>query len=328
MKVRLDQIKNNPYNTREDYGDLSGLKVSIKKFGLTQPLLTRKTERGYELAFGGRRYEALRQIGQEEVDIEVRNISQKDMAILSLCENVHRKNLNAVEQAKAYNSGLVTTKLPLEEFARTIGVATQTIREYLGILGLPQNILRRANKYKNFQLIGLGKLQNKSKSLRIMLENLLENKSISVQFLRQIVSSCESIYSSNLSMKVKKQLCGEVIFHDYSLLPPENYHDIRTFSNSILGKAITKHQKGLIKTETARKKLAKTKVRKRPIRKVTDIVHIDQKLDDITSSLREANSSIQKTIRNNYYGEASKRSQRKFRTVVNHLVSGLEKILK
>ena len=329
MKAKLSQITHNPYNTRKDYGDLSGLQSSIKKFGLTQPFLTRKTSKGYELAFGSRRYMALKQMGKKEVDIEVREIDQKDMALLALCENIHRKDLNAVELARAYNVGLKTSDMSLHFFARTIGVSDSTVKDYLSILKLPQQILNKADKYNNAQLICLGKLQNLSTGTRVMLENVLENKPLSAQFLRQITTSCECIYESNLPDKTKKELAGEVIFHDYSNLPPENYKDIRTFSDAIFGRAITKHQEGLRKTQKAREKLKpkRGKPRVRKVTKITDIVHIDKKLEDVTDIIRAGDASVQKAIKNDYYEKASKRTQKKFRTAVNHLVSGIEKIL-
>ena len=327
MKIKLSQIKHNPYNTRKDYGDLSGLQTSLRKFGLTQSFLTRKTPEGYELAFGSRRYMALKQMGKKEIDIEVREISEKDMALLCLCENIHRKDLNAVEQARAYNVGLKTSRLSLHAFAKTIGVSDETVKNYLSILKLPQQTLKKTNKYNNTQLISLGRLQNLSTGIRVMLENVLENKHLSANFLKQIASSCESIYTSNLPNKTKRELVGEVIFHDYSNLPPENYKDIRTFSNAIFGRAITKHQEGLRKTEKARSKLTKKRKRIKRVKKISDIIHIDKKLEDVTDMIRIGGASVQKAIKNDYYEKASRRTQKKFRTAVNHLVSGIEKIL-
>ena len=136
------------------------------------------------------------------------------------------------------------------------------------------------------------------------------------------------MFASSLPLDTKKDLCYEVIFHDYSSLPPENFKDIRTFSDTLVSKAIAKYQKGLIKTKKAREALKREKPREQNIRKVTDIVHVDQKLEDITIRLRESAAGVQKAIRNDYYKKASKRSQGKFKTAVNHLVSGIEEILK
>jgi len=331
MKVKLSEIKHNSYNTRKDYGDLSGLKASINRLGLTQPFLVRKSEEGgYELAFGSRRYIALKEMGRKKIDVEVRDIKQDDMAMLALCENIHRKDLNAVEQARAYEKGLRATRLAIPEFADSIGVGKVTITDYLSILKLPQTVLNKSEKYGKTDLIYLGKLNQLDSSLRIMLENVLENRSLNTKFLREIGHSCESIFSSNLQYKTKKELCREVIYHDYSSLAPENYRDIKSFADAILGRAITKYQGGRDKTAKAR---AKTKgqiprVASRRIRRIDDIVHFDKELDEVSFDLRKASNSVKKAIKNNYYSQASGRSQRKFKTSVNNLVSGIEEILK
>src|SRR3989338_1126685 len=153
MKVGLGSIRLNPYNTREDFGDLGGLIASVKKFGLTQPLLVRKSNGSYELAFGGRRYEALKSIGHKEVDVEVRQISDEDMAMLALCENVHRKDLSPVELARAYQVGLKATKLSINAFAQVVGETDTKISSYLKILNLPNRILEKQDKYDVTQLI-------------------------------------------------------------------------------------------------------------------------------------------------------------------------------
>jgi len=326
MKVKLSQIKHNPYNTRRDYGDLGGLKSSIEHFGLTQPFLVREVEEGYELTFGSRRYEALREMGKKEVEVEVRQINNADMSMLAICENAHRKDLNPVEQAKAYERGLSTTNLELTPFARAIGVSPLKVRDYLTILALPQKILDNVDRYNITQLVSMGKLQQMSQSVRIMLENTLENRHISSRFLDEITFSCQSIFESILPLKTKKDLCGEVIFHDYSGLPPDNYKDIKTFSDVLLSQAIAKHTQGLAKTAAARAKLSYIGPGTR-IRRVTDIVHIDQKLEDVTTRISETTASIKKAIRNDYYPKASKRKQGKFKTAVHHLVSGIEEIL-
>lgn len=325
MKVQLDQIKQNPYNTREDYGDLTGLKKSIKKFGLTQPFLSRKTDEGYEIAFGSRRYEALKGLGYKEVDIEIRDISSSDMAILSLCENVHRKDLNAVELASAYRRGLDTTKLQLDDFAETIGENKSKIKDYLTILDLPKEILKTPNKYSKGQFIALGKLNQLNKGVRIMFENQISNVSLSTHFVEQIVNSCESIFACGLPERKKKDLCWEIIRHDYSALSPDNYKDIRTLSDSLLKGAIEKYQQNLNKYNI--KPGRKQRGNRSSLRTIKDIIHLDKKLDDVTLRVSETGANIQKAIQRNYYSNASKRSQKKFKTAVNHLVSGIEKIL-
>ncbi len=324
MKVNISKITKNPYNTREDFGDLSGLKESIKKYGMFQPYLVRKNEDGeYELIFGSRRLECERQLGSTAIDIELRETSDADMAILALCENVHRKDLLPVELAKAYQKGLSATKLSVNAFSKMIGESPTKISDYLGILELPDSILKKQEKYSVTQLVSLGKLQSKSRSARIMLENVLSQNEISSNFLKQIVSGCEAVYASALPENKKRDLSSEIISQDYSHVPPENAKDITTYADSLLENAVVAYQDNLRKTEKARSLRGKKK-----IKNVYDIVHFDKKIDALSMRLREAVPYIQRALEKKYYAKASKRSRGKLKTAVNHVVSGLEKLLK
>ncbi len=326
MEVRLSKVRDNPYNTRTDYGDLDGLKASITRLGLTQPFIVRESDEGYELAFGSRRYRALLEMGKKTVEVEVRKISNPDMVMLAICENTHRKDLNPVEQARAYERGLNATGLELGDFSKTIGVSRTKIKEYLNILNLPKKILDNVGDYSVAELTSMGRMQNLSQSLRIVLENALSNRQIGARFLEQITFSCESIYGSILPTKTKADLCSEVILHDYSALPPDNYRDIKTFSDELLRQSLTKYTQGLAKTAAARAKSPAPGSRTR-IKRVTDIVHIDQRLEDVTTRVSETAASIKKAIEKDYYQKASDRKKSKFRTAVRHLVSGIEEIL-
>jgi len=326
MKVGLGSIRLNPYNTREDFGDLGGLIASVKKFGLTQPLLVRKSNGSYELAFGGRRYEALKSIGHKEVDVEVRQITDEDMAMLALCENVHRKDLSPVELARAYQVGLKATKLSIGEFAKIVGDSDVKIGAYLKILNLPDKILKRQDKYDTTQLISLGRINGISSRLRVVLENILGEREINTRFLKEIVRSCEAIFAANVPHKRKFMIAGEVISQDYSHLPPENYRDISAFADTLLEREIIRYSRELQRTEKARKKL-KIGKGKMSVRKVQDISNPNRELDLVAGSLRKADTDVRRAIRKQYYINAAEASQRKFRTVVNNLVSDLEKIL-
>ena len=77
-------------------------------------------------------------------------------------------------------------------------------------------------------------LEKRSPKVRGMFEDLLNSKSLSKSFLKQITRSCINIYSSKISEELKLELCNEVISQDYSALSPRNSKDIRTFSDELL----------------------------------------------------------------------------------------------
>ncbi len=328
MKVKLSSITENPYNTREDYGDLTGLMVSIKKFGLTQPLLVRKSPRNegmYELIIGHRRTKALKELGYEETDIDIRDVNNADMSLMAICENVDRKDLNSVELARAYRKGIAATQMPLNEFAQTIGENHVKIKSYLNILNLPDRILRQQEKYTAAQLTSLAKLNEMSKSLRIELENVLNIAPITSNFLNQIVRSCESVWATGLPSKRKKRICYGIINQDYSRISPRNAADIRTFTDYVLQEELKRYNEILRKTADSLKKAGKAR---KGIKTVYDIVHWDQMLNRVTDDVRETSMHVDRARKKGYYDKAPEKSRRRFKTAINRLVSGIEEILK
>jgi len=326
MKVNLNDITFNPYDPREDYGDLEGLKASIEQNGILQPFLVRpKDDKSYELVFGGRRLRCLKELGYKDIDVEVRELGNSEMATLALCENVHRKDLNPVELARAYRIGLTTTGLSNEQFSKITGEDVGKIRKYLNILDLPERILKKAEKYNVTQLVTLGRLNKMSSTLRISYENILNEREISATFAQEIVASCDRIFSSRLPKKKKQMLGCEILTHDYSNLSPKHYKDISIFASHLLEQELIKYDKNLEKVSEALK--AKSNGKKKKIRKIKDITDISRELDAVTDILRQTDLHVQKVNKNQYYSEASRRSQGKFRTVVNRLVSGLEETL-
>lgn len=333
MKVKLEQIKNNPYNTREDYGDLDGLKSSIKRFGFLQPLIVRAVgRREYEIAFGGRRLKALKELGYKEIEVDVRAIDNPSMSTMAICENIHRKEMNPVEMALAYRRGLDATKLSVQQFAETIGVKDQTIRNYLAILNLPKRILDRNEKYYASDLISMGILTERSKALGIMLENKLENESVPSSIVAEIRRGCIRVMDSQLPQKRKMDVCQKIIFEDYSRLKPEQYRQTTEFSTQLLEEALLNYNEILEKTKESLSKARTVLIKKGfPIRKrvkhVKDVISPDEKLGEVIESLKESHRKIALSIDKGYYAYASQKIRKKFDFWINKVVSGLESLL-
>lgn len=333
MRIKLQEIKSNPYDTRKDYGDLSGLKSSIKKFGLLQPLIVRKAEDGkYEIAFGSRRLEAMKELGYKEVEVDIRKIDDPDMATMGICENLHRKDMTPVEMAWAYKRGLDATKLTVQQFAEVVGVKDLTIRNYLAILNLPKRMLDNCEKYKISDLISIGILTEKSKTLGIMLENRLENESIPTQISAEIRRGCVRVMESQLPHKRKMDVCQKIIFEDYSRLKPDQYHQVMNFAEHLLEEALLKYDKRVAQTKDSllKAKAALIKIgipTTKKIRHIGDIIDPDQKLGEVIETLKDSHKKISLSIDKGYYNHASLKVRKKFDFWVNKVVSGLESLL-
>lgn len=325
MKVSLEQLKDNPYNTRTDYGDLSGLATTFKRFGVTYPLLARKGEDGYQLAFGSRRLRALREAGITEVEVEEREISNADMTLLSLCENIHRKDLNPVELARGYNVALKVSEMTIPELAEQLGDSETKIRNYLLILNLPERALKDPENYNFIRLFSLAKLNTLSPTLMRELENVFKERSLPSRFLSEITQSCTKVFEARLPDKKKIELSMRILWEDYTNLPNADYKKIPEFANHLLGEAVIVYNERLKKTERAREFLKRSE--KGKIDHVTNLPNYDRNLDRVTELLKTADIKANIAYIRGDYKRASKRSRSRFNYWAEKLISGLEKIL-
>jgi ParB family transcriptional regulator, chromosome partitioning protein len=152
------QLEADPEGVREDPGDVAGLAATIAERGLLQPLGVVASGGGrYRVVYGGRRRAAAIQLGLERVPCIVLDADDPDLLLRQLIENVQRQDLNDVEQARAYarlRAQIVAErgKLPEndldEAVGEAVGVTGRTVRRYLGLLDLPdevQQMLRRGD---------------------------------------------------------------------------------------------------------------------------------------------------------------------------------------
>ena len=138
----IEAIEPNPYQPRQIFqGEtLDELVSSIKEKGIVTPLLVSKTENGYQLIAGERRWRAAQRAGLERVPVVVRETTPIESLELALIENIHRKDLNPIEEALAYQKWLEDTGTTQETLAKNLGKERSTITNMLRLLKLPQVI--------------------------------------------------------------------------------------------------------------------------------------------------------------------------------------------
>ena len=142
IMVKLDELRSNPYQPRKvfDENSLQELASSIKEHGVFQPIIIKKSIKGYEIIAGERRVKASKIAGLEEIPAIVRDFSDTQMMEIALLENLQRENLNAIEEATAYQKLLETLSLTQEELAKRLGKSRSHITNMLGLLSLPAEI--------------------------------------------------------------------------------------------------------------------------------------------------------------------------------------------
>lgn len=140
--IKLDEIRSNPYQPRKTFNDesLNELAMSIKEYGVVQPIIVKKSIKGYELVAGERRTRAARIAGLTEIPAIIKDFSDQEMMEIALIENIQREDLNPIEEAKSTLNIIKLRGFTQEEFANKFGKSRTYITNLLGLLNLPDNI--------------------------------------------------------------------------------------------------------------------------------------------------------------------------------------------
>jgi ParB family chromosome partitioning protein len=144
-ELPLDSIVPNPKQPRQVFDEeaLAELVYSIKEVGLLQPVVVRPVGKGYELVAGERRWRASREAGLERVPAIIRATPDDDLLRDALLENLHRVQLNALEEAAAYSQLLADFGGTQEELAARLGRSRPQVANTLRLLKLPVAVQRR-----------------------------------------------------------------------------------------------------------------------------------------------------------------------------------------
>lgn len=149
--IRLEDISPNPQQPRTEFGEaeLAELVVSVREFGVLQPIVVRPRagaepgEPRYELIMGERRWRASSAAGLATIPAVVRSTADEDMLRDALLENLHRAQLNPLEEASAYQQLLSDFGITQEQLGERIGRSRPQITNTLRLLRLPVGVQRR-----------------------------------------------------------------------------------------------------------------------------------------------------------------------------------------
>ncbi|MGI5212606.1 ParB/RepB/Spo0J family partition protein [Plantactinospora sp. CA-290183] len=145
-EIPLDAIVPNPKQPRQVFDEdaLEELKLSIEEVGFLQPVVVRQlSDDRYELVMGERRWRAAQAVGRESIPAIVRDTKDDAMLRDALLENIHRANLNPLEEAAAYQQLLEEFGATHEELARRIGRSRPQISNTIRLLNLPNEVQQR-----------------------------------------------------------------------------------------------------------------------------------------------------------------------------------------
>ena len=142
VEIDLSELRANPYQPRKNFDEeaLNELASSIKEHGVFQPIIVKKSIKGYEIIAGERRFRASKLAGVQTIPAIVKDFSDEEMMQIALLENLQRENLTSIEEAKAYKSIIESMNITQDELAKKVGKSRSHVTNILGLLKLPASV--------------------------------------------------------------------------------------------------------------------------------------------------------------------------------------------
>ncbi|HWO97483.1 MAG TPA: ParB/RepB/Spo0J family partition protein [Bacillus sp. (in: firmicutes)] len=142
QEMDIHELRPNPYQPRKVFKKeaIEELRDSIIQHGILQPIVVRKSIKGYEIVVGERRFRAAKEAEMNTVPVIVRDLSEKQMMELALLENLQREDLTPIEEAMAYQMLMKQLNFTQEQLASRLGKSRPHIANQLRLLNLPESI--------------------------------------------------------------------------------------------------------------------------------------------------------------------------------------------
>ncbi|MEI3611112.1 ParB/RepB/Spo0J family partition protein [Pseudogracilibacillus sp. SO30301A] len=142
-QIPIDECRTNPYQPRKTFNAdaIEELKISIMEYGIIQPLIVRRSIKGYEIVAGERRFRAAKEAGLKELPAIVKDFDDRKMMEIALLENLQREDLTVIEEALAYKNLINELKLTQEELSNKIGKSRSHIANTMRLLLLPDDVI-------------------------------------------------------------------------------------------------------------------------------------------------------------------------------------------
>lgn len=206
LEIPINELRPNPYQPRKVFNEeaLLELKESIIEHGVIQPILVRKSIKGYDIIAGERRFRAATAAGLTTIPAVERNFSDQVMMEVALIENVQREDLNPMEIADAYQRIMDKFSLKQEELAKKMGKSRPLVANYLRLLNLPSEIKEHVSR----GTISVGHAKTlvaiEDPKTQLLLANETINKGLSVRKLEEMVQELHQLKNKAKQTAKKK----------------------------------------------------------------------------------------------------------------------------
>ncbi len=179
--LKISQVEPNREQPRKQFDKeaLEDLAGSIKQYGIIQPIIVCKKDDYYEIIAGERRWRAAKMAGLKEVPVVIRKYSEKEIAEISLIENIQRENLNPIEEAVAYKKLIEDYELTQEELSQRISKSRTLIANTMRLLKLEKSVQK---------LLADGKLSAGHARALLGLEDPEQQRAVAKQIIDEALS--------------------------------------------------------------------------------------------------------------------------------------------
>ncbi|MGN1379163.1 MAG: ParB/RepB/Spo0J family partition protein [Bacilli bacterium] len=204
IEVNLSEVRSNPYQPRKFFDDeaLEELAQSIKEYGVVEPVILKKSIKGYEIVAGERRCKAAKIAGLNTVPAIVKDFTDEEMMEIALLENIQREDLNPIDTAISISNILAVKNITQEEFSKKMGKSRSYVTNLLGLLNLPKSVqeLVKNGKLSMSAARSLSKIDDEERV--IDLANKIIKENLNVRDIEKLLSNKKD--SSKTKVKSEK----------------------------------------------------------------------------------------------------------------------------
>ena len=212
--VKISELRSNPYQPRQVFKQeaLQELSDSIKEHGVFQPIIIKKSIKGYEIIAGERRVKASQMAGLDEIPAIIRDFTDEEMMEIALLENLQRENLNPIEESRAYKKLIETLNITQEELAKRLGKSRSYITNMIGLQTLPAPIqdMISDNKMSMGHARVLSKLENENQQKELADKIIEDGMSV-----RELENLTKSSYEYERTHKIRKHVNTQTNEYQY-----------------------------------------------------------------------------------------------------------------
>lgn len=204
-EITLKNCRPNPYQPRKrfDVEAIDELKQSILEYGVIQPIIVRKSIKGYEIVVGERRFRAAMAANLTTIPAIVQELSDEKMMELGLLENLQREDLTPIEEAYAYTNLMQTLNITQEALSKKLGKSRSHIANTTRLLTLPLDVISLISDGNMSMGHGRSLLALKDKEHIPLLVDKIQTEKLNVRQVEKLINEWNSYKVKQHSQKKK-----------------------------------------------------------------------------------------------------------------------------